>query len=187
MSTGLSAAPIAAIRGGPGSGASDALAAFARRRQAAGTRVGGVIVAGEHGASHHHSHEGHGACQCGSGLTDLVSGAQFSIHQNLGPGSSACNLDTSGLAEACAAVERQIADGAELVVLSRFGGQEAVRGGLMAAFQAAVAAAVPVVCVVTPKAEAAWTEFAGTLSVWLPADAIALDEWWQQQAARLAA
>ncbi|MDC7789523.1 DUF2478 domain-containing protein [Rhodoplanes sp. TEM] len=188
------APPIGAIRGGPGTGASDVLTAFARARMAEGVVVAGLVVApapdgtrrgGPHGHGHGHGHGGHGheACGCGGALRDLATGEVIEIHQDLGPGSEACSLDTSGLARACAGIERQIAAGVDLVILSRFGGQEAERGGLTAAFQAAVAANVPVVCVVTPKAEAAWAEFAGDLALLLPPDLDAVEAWWRDQRA----
>lgn len=173
-------APIAAMRGGPGSAAADVLAAFALRRRQEGVAVAGVI---EPPGANSHDGGGRKGCECSGVLLDLASGEAFGIHQNLGPGSEACNLDASALARACGAVERTIAAGADLVVLNRFGGQEAARGGLMAAFQAAVAAAVPVVCVVAPKAEAVWESFAEGLSVWLPAEGEALEAWWRDRAA----
>jgi hypothetical protein len=174
-----SAALIAAIRGGPGSPAAELLAAFALRRQAEGLSVAGVIVppkAGDPGSG------GREGCECSGVLLDLSSGETISIHQDLGPGSEACNLDTSELARACAAAERAIAAGADLVVLNRFGHQEAAHGGLMAVYQAAVAAGLPVACMVAPKAEAVWEGFAEGLSVWLPAEAEALEAWWQGHA-----
>jgi hypothetical protein len=181
----LPSALIAALRGGPNSTAAELVAAFARCRRDEGVKVVGVIVPPGHGAPHHGGHhghgEGHGGCGCGGTMLDLASGELIGIHQDLGPGSEACSLDTSALADVCGAVERAIAAGAELVVLGRFGGQEATRGGLLAAFQAAVAAGIPVACAVTPHAEAAWNEFAGDLAVWLPSDAEALDAWWRQR------
>ena len=173
-------APIAALRGGPGSAAAEVLAAFALRRKADGVAVVGVIVPS--GAATHAADGGHKSCECKGVLLDLSTGETIGIHQDLGPGSEACNLDSSALARACGGVERAIAAGAELVVLDRFGGQEAARGGLMAVFQAAVAAGLPVACVVAPKAEAVWEKFAEGLSVWLPAEAEALEAWWQCQA-----
>lgn len=186
---------IAAIRGGPGTGASDVLIAFAQARMAEGLAVAGLVVAPApdgttRGGPHSHGGAGQGghghggeACGCGGALRDLASGEVIGIHQDLGPGSEACNLDTSGLARACAGVERQIAAGVDLAILSRFGGQEAERGGLTAAFQAAVAAGVPVACVVTPKAEAAWAVFAGDLALMVPADLGALEAWWAERRA----
>jgi hypothetical protein len=175
----FSAAPIAAIRGGPGSAATSVLTAFALRRQAEGVAVVGVIVPpGPNG----HGGGAREGCECRGVLLDLASGETISIHQDLGPGSEACNLDTSELARACAAAERAVAAGADLVVLNRFGHQEAEHGGLMAVYQAAVAAGLPIACMVAPKAEAVWESFAEGLSVWLPAEDEALDAWWRGHA-----
>jgi hypothetical protein len=177
--------PIAALRGGPGTPAADVLTAFALRRKAEGVDIVGMIVPPEdaghaaHGDGHGGGHEG---CECRSELIDIATGDRYAMHQNLGSGSDACNLNSSSLALAAGAVERAIARGPALVVLSRFGGQEAVRGGLMSAFQAAVAAGVPVACVVTPKAEEVWNDFAQGLSVSLPPDGDVLEAWWRDHA-----
>lgn len=41
---------------------------------------------------------------------------------------------------------------------------------------------VPVACVVTPKAEDVWNDFAQGLSVSLPPEADALEAWWRDHA-----
>lgn len=180
--------PIAALRGGPGTPAADVLTAFALRRKAEGVDVVGVIVPpedtgrGHHGHGHGEGHGGHEGCECRSELVDIATGDRYAMHQDLGSGSQACNLNSSSLALAAGAVERAVARKPALVVLSRFGGQEAVRGGLMSAFQAAIAAGVPVACVVTPKAEDVWNDFAQGLSVSLPPEAEALEAWWRDHA-----
>jgi hypothetical protein len=173
--------PIAAVRGGPGTPAADVLTAFALRRKAEGIAIVGVVAPPEDAGSGHHG-GGHEGCECRSELVDVATGDRYAMHQDLGSGSQACNLNSSSLALAAGAVERAIGSNPDLVVLSRFGGQEAVRGGLMSAFQAAVAAGVPVACVVTPKAEAVWEDFAQGLSVWLPPEAEALEAWWRDHA-----
>lgn len=176
---------IAAVRGGPGTPAADVLTAFALRRKAEGVSIVGVIVPPEDTGRAHHGHDhggGHEGCECRSELIDIATGERYAMHQDLGPGSQACNLNSSSLALAAGAVERAIALKPDLVVLSRFGGQEAQRGGLMSAFQAAVAAGVPIACVVTPKAEGVWNDFAQGLSVSLPPDGDALDAWWRGHA-----
>uniref|UniRef100_E6VFX1 DUF2478 domain-containing protein n=1 Tax=Rhodopseudomonas palustris (strain DX-1) TaxID=652103 RepID=E6VFX1_RHOPX len=173
--------PIAALRGGPGTPAADVLTAFALRRKAEGVDVVGVVVPLED--SGHHGHGGgHEGCECRSELIDIATGDRYAMHQDLGSGSQACNLNSSSLALAAGAVERAVARKPALVVLSRFGGQEAVRGGLMSAFQAAIAAGVPVACVVTPKAEDVWNDFAQGLSVSLPPETEALEAWWRDHA-----
>ncbi len=111
-------------------------------------------------------------------LRDLSSGAVTSISQNLGPGSTACNLDAGALAQACGRVERAIAAGADLVILSKFGKQEAGRGGLADAFRAAAAAGLPILTAVSPSMNQAWHRFAGPLSQLLPAEAQDINAWW---------
>jgi hypothetical protein len=113
-------------------------------------------------------------------LRDLSNGTVTSISQDLGPGSSACNLDTAGLAEACMRVERPIALGADLIILSKFGKQEAERGGLSDAFRAAVAAGPPILTAVSPAMSEAWHRFAGPLSEFLLADLGSVDAWWSR-------
>ena len=63
-------------------------------------------------------------------LRDLKTGARFRIKQDLGPGSVSCSLDAAGLASACAAIETVIEEGCDLAIISKFGKQEAERGGL---------------------------------------------------------
>jgi hypothetical protein len=164
--------PIAAVGGAPGSVVQRVLAEFAARRAREGFRVAGVIEEADPDGS-----------ACGAVmLCDLAGTVRVPITQNLGAGSTACNLDPSGLAAGCAAVQQAIAEGADLVVLSKFGKIEAERHGLTEAFQAAIAADLPVVTSVAPPLAAAWAAFAGALSVRLAADADALDAWWATQA-----
>lgn len=120
--------PIAALRGGPGTPAADVLTAFALRRKAEGIDVVGVIVPPEDAGSGHQGHghgEGHGGghegCECRSELIDIATGDRYAMHQDLGSGSQACNLNSSSLALAAGAVERAVARKPALVVLSRAG------------------------------------------------------------------
>ncbi|KAA5601824.1 DUF2478 domain-containing protein [Blastochloris sulfoviridis] len=171
-------APIAAVRGEDRM-AADALRAFALARKADGVRVGGIVVAAAGDLPP--------ASRAGSTskgiLLDVSTGEVISIRQELGPGSQACNLDTAALARACAAVERAIAGGVDLVVLNKFGGQEVARRGMMSAFHAAAAAGLPIACVVSPKAADVWQAFAAELAVWVPPDLAALEAWWDGVAA----
>ena len=98
--------------------------------------------------------------------------------QDLGAGSTACNLGPSGLAQACEAVERAIEDGADVVVLSKFGKLEAARGGLCDAFRAAILADLPIITTVSPLLAEEWAQFAGPLSNKVPATMDALGAWW---------
>jgi hypothetical protein len=102
----------------------------------------------------------------------------FPIFQDLGAGSDACRLDASGVAAACAAVQRDIAAGCDLVVLSKFAKAEVDRGGLGPAFAQALEAQVPILTAVSPRFMEAWGRFAEPLFEMLPAEAAAIDAWW---------
>jgi hypothetical protein len=118
---------------------------------------------------------------CGAGyLRSLSDGALFTIFEDLGPGSEACNLDAAGVVAACGAACRDIAAGCDLVVLNKFGKLEAERGGLAAAFQAAIEAGAPILTSVSPKFTPAWDAFAAPLSVILPPDLDRIEAWWRE-------
>ncbi|MDI9850165.1 DUF2478 domain-containing protein [Rhodoblastus sp. 17X3] len=143
---------------------------FADRRRDEGLRVAGVV---ELVAPDAHS-------DCGAlDLLDLATGARIAISQNLGPGSTACNLDPGGVAMACAAAQRAIEAGADLVVLSKFGKLEAGNGGLRDAFAAATAAETPALTTLKPAMRDEWAAFAGPLFDELPPQLDALENWWR--------
>lgn len=160
---------IAALQGASSESLQALLADFAMRVARNGHRIAGVVEIANDAPV--------GACGRRR-LRDLSTGVITSISQNLGVGSTACNLDPSGLVEACVAVERAIGKGADLVVLSKFGKLEAERGGLSDAFRAAIVAGVPILTAVSPAMSQAWRSFAGPLSEFLPADMGIVDAWW---------
>lgn len=127
-------------------------------------------------------------------LLDLVSGETNRLHQDLGPGSAGCSLDPAGLAAASAGVERAIAErvaaGGDLsdtvVILSKFGRQEAEGRGLTSAFHAAVAAEMAVLTSVSPTVRLEWDGFVGDLAAVAPADLSEVEAWWGLAVAELA-
>jgi len=160
---------IAALQGASSATIQALLNDFAYRALRQGYRVAGVIELAT------------GAADAGLRrrvVRDLSTGAVMSISQDLGQGSTACNLDPSGVIDACAAVERGIAAGADIVVLSKFGKLEAERSGLSGAFRAAIGAGLPVLTAVSPPMATAWGLFAGPLAQFIPADAGVIDAWW---------
>jgi hypothetical protein len=165
----LSAQTIAAVRNVPNEIVQDIFRTLVDRWKGT-ARVAGVIA------------EGHGladrACNAGF-LRHVGTGERFAIFQDLGPGSTACHLEGAGALTAAQAVQRDIAAGCDLVVLSKFGRLEASGTGLRDAFVSAMEARVPVLTSVSTAFEEAWVRFAGPSAVLLPADAIAIDTWWQ--------
>jgi len=113
-------------------------------------------------------------------LRDLETGAIYSISQDLGSGSTACNLDAGELALACGAIEGAARRGVDLIAISKFSKQEAERGGLCDAFKIAMATKTPVVAGVSPHYLAEWAEFAGAAATFVTPDIGALESWWKR-------
>lgn len=118
------------------------------------------------------------ACSAGY-LRSLRDDAMYPIFQDLGAGSTTCHLAGSDALAAAAAVRRDIAQGCDLVVLSKFGKLEAAGGGLREAFVAAVEADVPLLTSVSTPFKEAWESFATSLFVTVPAEFEQIDAWWQ--------
>lgn len=80
------------------------------------------------------------------------------ISQSLGNGSTGCRLDPGALEVAAARVEARL-DGAQLLIVPKFGRQEAVGRGFRSVIARAVAGDLPVVLHVPPEQRAAFAEF----------------------------
>lgn len=110
-------------------------------------------------------------------LRDLATGGLHPVLQDLGPGSTACCVDPGGLAAACAAIQRAVQQGCDVVIISKFGKLEAERGGLLDAFGAAIEFDVPVVTSVSPRVMEEWAEFAGPLAAFVAPEIAAIERW----------
>jgi Protein of unknown function (DUF2478) len=161
---------IGAIHGAATAGIQKLLARFAERRIKEGLRVAGVIE------------EPAGGVDCGVCdslvLRETAGSTIIPITQNLGSGSSSCKLDSAGLAAGCQAVVAAIEQGADVVVLSKYGKVEAEGGGLLDAFRAAAEAGVPCLTGVKPSFSEPFLEYAGGYSQWIEASDAALEAWW---------
>jgi hypothetical protein len=163
---------IGAVRGTATAEIQKLLLAFAEQLSGEGLRVAGAIEVPAPA----------GACLCGPlALKDLTSGALFPVTLNLGSGSAACKLDAAGLAGACHSVLQAVYQGADLVVLSKFGKVEAEGGGLLEVFNAAAGARIPCLTGVAPAYAAPFLRYAGGYSEWIGADADSLERWWALQ------
>ncbi|MGJ5179308.1 DUF2478 domain-containing protein [Bradyrhizobium oligotrophicum] len=158
---------IVALQGAASAAIQELLADFAVRLVGAGLRVSGVIESSADKAK---------PCKSMM-LRSLDDGRVFSISQDLGPGSQACNLDPEGLVLACAAVQQSIARGTDVVILSKFGKQEAMGGGLADAFGAAIAAGRPVITAVSPAMTTEWHDYTGELAEFVSVDVARCTGW----------
>jgi hypothetical protein len=163
--------PIAALPGEDSGAVQPLLERFAHELASRGFRIAGVTqirIPGE------------AAGRKKIALRAVSGHMLYPISQDLGPGSVACNLDTGELAQACAMIERAVAQGVDLVVISKFSKQEASSGGLADAFRAAMVMKVPVATAVSPHYLEEWREFSGPLAEFVEPDLDALLAWWER-------
>jgi len=111
-------------------------------------------------------------------LCDVASSERRLISQELGPGSSGCTLDAVSLASACAAIESRIGPGTDLVVINKFGRQEAGGGGLSGAICKAVMLDIPLLISVRPGFMADWHRFAAGLAHDAGPELSEVRDWW---------
>lgn len=117
------------------------------------------------------------ACARSMVLWDVDDGERFPISQNLGAGSVSCCVDAGGVAAACVVLRRALAEGADLVVVNRFGGLEASGGGFAAEMLALMAEGIPLLTIVADKHLEAWQHFSGGTAHLLSPRAEALEAW----------
>ncbi|TJZ92286.1 DUF2478 domain-containing protein [Paracoccus gahaiensis] len=114
-------------------------------------------------------------CACDMEIVVLGDpGAPLRISQSLGPGAQGCRLDTGALEEAVARTAPHL-EGAGLVVIPKFGRQEAMGRGFRDLIGRAAAEGQPVLLYVPRQQQAAFLDFAGDLAVRL--DPQALRDW----------
>jgi hypothetical protein len=171
VTSATSARPIAVVQGADGAAIQDLFAEVLRAPWRP-RRIAGVIEL-----------PGDAPGVCGlERLHNIPDGQRFALFQDLGSGSTACAVDPGGVADACAAVCRDIAAGCDLAILSKFGKLEAENGsGLLAAFVAALDAGVPVLTAVSPNRLAHWDVFAAPYYETLGPSLDAIGAWWAAQ------
>lgn len=138
-------------------------------------RARGVVLAGAVQSTETLSDE----CCSPLSLIDVGSNRIVGISQELGPHSSGCRLDQRGLAEAGAFISQSIENGADLVVINKFGKAESEGDGLLSCFAEAVSAGVPVLTSVRPSFLEAWQAFHGGMAVALPPSRDAILQWYE--------
>jgi hypothetical protein len=114
---------------------------------------------------------------CACDMDVLVIGEEdmpIRISQSLGGGSSGCRLDPGALEMAAARVSARLA-GAELLILPKFGRQEAIGRGFRSVIAQAVAQDVPVLLHVPPEQRDDFARFCDGMGQHVPPGALA--EW----------
>jgi hypothetical protein len=165
--------PIAAIVYRAGFPIDAFMAEVAQRLRHGGLRLAGVVQ--------------HNAGDCDNGcatmaLEDLASGRRFPISEDRGAGATGCRLDASGLAAAGGAMAAAFGAAADLVIVNKFGRQEALGQGLRQEIAVAITAGLPVLIAVRDDMLPAWRAFAGDDWSELAADIAAVEAWATLQA-----
>lgn len=144
------------------------LADIAARQTAMGRIVTGIVQSRA---------PGDGAHPCDMELACLPNGPRFGIAQDLGRGSRGCRMDLNALETAAEAVSAQIARGADLLIINKFGAQESQGRGFAPVIAQALELGIPVLTVVNPINLHPFLEFAGELAVELAPDATGILTW----------
>lgn len=152
----------------PGRGMLDArLCALADELAGRGLRVAGVVQ---------HNGPDRPDRACDMDLMVLTGARVIRISQQLGPGARGCRLDAQALEQAVAEVESELtAAPPDLVLINKFGRQEAEGRGFRTVITAAVSLDVPVVIGVQDSYRPAFLDWAGEFAQ--PVDPAALTGW----------
>ncbi len=101
---------------------------------------------------------------CDMDVRVLPAGPTLRISQNLGKAARGCRLDPAALEAAVALVEAGLREGADILVINKFGKHEAEGRGFRAAIGEAVAKGIPVLVGLNTLNAAAFHEFVGGLA-----------------------
>jgi Protein of unknown function (DUF2478) len=97
-------------------------------------------------------------------------------------GAGGCRLDDRRLGEVAKRLASAMDDGADLVVINRFGRAEAEGRGLIKLIVHALGADIPVLIAVPERHFSDWIRFSDGMNVRLPCRREALDRWWRSVA-----
>lgn len=119
-----------------------------------------------------------GECHCADmDLTTFGSRRTFRISQPLGNGSRGCRLHPGALADCSAFIEAELEQGADLLILNRFGRGESEGRGFRDLMVKAIALDVPVLTAVRPTYAESWSEFGAGCACDLPMNEDAVLHW----------
>jgi hypothetical protein len=113
------------------------------------------------------------------GVTLLPGGEVVGLALDDVPASGGCRLDGDRLARLSVRLAEAIDDGADLVIINRFGRSEAEGKGLIDLIPQALGADIPVLIAVPEQRFADWIRFSEGMNVRLACRRDALDRWWR--------
>lgn len=114
---------------------------------------------------------------CDMDLHVLPDGPVINITQDLGANARGCRLDAGALEAAVADVSARLKEGADLLILNKFGKHEAEGRGFRSVIAEALGLGIPVVLGVNALNLDAFLTFVAGLAEELPADPAAIAGW----------
>ncbi len=102
--------------------------------------------------------------RCDLFLEELSTSTVLPVSQALGTGSQACRLDDAALDAIAERIETSLQDGADILILNKFGKQEAEGRGLRNSIATAVDQGIPVLVGLNPSRVETWNNFCGGAS-----------------------
>ena len=140
----------------------------ARAAMARGLRLTGIVQVNS---------DRSGDARCDMDAIVLPDGPVIRISQSLGPAARGCRLDAAGLETAVAAAAARLDAGADLLIVNKFGKQEAAGRGFRDAIARALELGADVLVGVNGANLPALEAFAGEAVPRLPAERVALLAW----------
>jgi len=118
-------------------------------------------------------------CQfpCDMDVQVLPDGPTIRISQSLGREAKGCRLDPAALEDAVAAVNTRLQNGADVLILNKFGKHEADGRGFRDVIAEALSQDIPVITGVNKQNLDAFNEFTGGIAVQVPATIDELSNW----------
>ena len=118
-----------------------------------------------------------GPCRREMNLLVLASGDWIRLDQPLGQEAQGCTLDGDALARAALALREAVRARPDLLVVSRFGKQEALGGGMRAEIAEALMSGIPLLVAVRTTLREQWESFLGAPPHVLPTCADTITAW----------
>lgn len=100
------------------------------------------------------------------------------VLEKRGVAASGCRLDYNAIAQVSVRLEAVFAQGADLLILNRFGRAESEGGGLRRIYERAAMEDLPVLTAIRSEYLDAWQSFHGGLGTELPPDLSSILDWW---------
>jgi len=115
--------------------------------------------------------------KCDMDVKVLPHGPLLRISQSLGRGSRGCRLDADALETAVGLVGASLRNGAECLIINKFGKQEAEGAGFRDVIASALSLGMPVLVGLNQLNRNAFFKFSGGLAETLAPDADLLEDW----------